>query len=88
MTYVITRKCIGEVRATCIPSCPVDCIQPNDAEDWDDTRKEGAQLFIDPDVCIDCGSCETACPIGAIYDEGSLPEEYEEDLARNRDHFL
>jgi len=23
-------------------------------------------LVIDPDVCIDCGICESECPIGAI----------------------
>ncbi len=32
-------------------------------------------LYIDPDVCIDCGACVPECPVEAIYDEGSVPAE-------------
>jgi ferredoxin len=27
----------------------------------------GKQLFINPDVCIDCGACLPECPVDAIY---------------------
>jgi|TARA_B110000438_G_scaffold96311_1_gene95519 ferredoxin len=32
-------------------------------------------LYIDPDECIDCGACEPACPVSAIYAEDDVPEE-------------
>jgi len=32
-------------------------------------------LYIDPDECIDCGACEPACPVSAIYAEEDVPEE-------------
>lgn len=38
------------------------------------------QLFIDPDQCICCASCEVACPVDATYDEDDVPEELAEDV--------
>jgi len=69
MAFVITTKCRDEKAAECVAVCPVDCI------------KEGEdQYYIDPDVCIDCGACESVCPVEAIY--------YEEDLPESESHFL
>ena len=31
------------------------------------------KFYIDPDACIDCGSCETACPNSAIFRAEKLP---------------
>ncbi len=42
-------------------------------------------LYIDPDVCIDCGACVPECPVEAIYDEGSVPEEEAHWLTLNRE---
>jgi ferredoxin len=41
------------------------------------------QLYINPDECIDCGACEPECPVQAIYDEASLPQDKQEWLAVN-----
>jgi ferredoxin len=30
-------------------------------------------LVINPDTCIDCGACETECPVNAIYQDGDVP---------------
>jgi ferredoxin len=64
MTYIIAEPCIGEKDASCVSVCPVDCIY----EDAD-------QYFIHPDECIDCGACEPACPVSAIYAEDDVPDE-------------
>ncbi len=35
-----------------------------------------AMLFIHPEECIDCGACESVCPVTAIFPEGSVPEQW------------
>ena len=68
MTYTITQPCIGVKDASCVEVCPVDCIHTTD---------EDAIYFIDPDECIDCGACEPACPVTAIFSEDDVPAEWE-----------
>lgn len=69
MAYVIAEPCIDQMDQSCVAVCPVDCISADPSVD----RK----FYIDPDGCIDCGSCETACPNQAIYRQDMLPAEYE-----------
>src|SRR5688572_32020310 len=33
-------------------------------------------LYIHPDECVDCGACEPACPVEAIFYEDDTPEEW------------
>jgi Fe-S-cluster-containing hydrogenase component 2 len=35
---------------------------PSDAITEDET-----QSHIDPEICVECGTCEVNCPVGAIY---------------------
>ena len=65
MTYVITDPCIGTKDRSCVDVCPVDCIH----DEGDDDKI----LYIDPDECIDCGACEPACPVTAIFAEDDVP---------------
>jgi NAD-dependent dihydropyrimidine dehydrogenase PreA subunit len=66
MAHVITGKCLGEARPACLEECPVDCIHPR--------RHQGKPLMvIDPEACVDCGTCLPACPVGAIV--GSTEDE-------------
>ena len=67
MTYTITQPCIDVKDQSCVEVCPVDCIH-SDPED--------RILYIDPDECIDCGACEPACPVTAIFMEDDVPEEW------------
>lgn len=61
MAYAITQSCC--VDTSCVTVCPVDCIHPTPGEpDFGLTDI----LYIDPDVCIDCGACADACPTKAI----------------------
>ena len=68
MAYVIAQPCIDHADQSCVSVCPVDCISSDPGVD----RK----FYIDPDACIDCGSCETACPNSAIFPADRLPAEW------------
>ena len=57
MTFVIASACIDVLDQSCIEVCPVDCIYAED---------EDRMCYIEPNDCIDCGLCESACPVGAI----------------------
>jgi ferredoxin len=45
------------------------------------------QLYINPDEGIDCGACEPACPVTAIFEESSVPEEWQQYIKINVDFF-
>ena len=38
-------------------------------------RGPNGELVIDPNVCIDCGVCQTVVPEGAILSDDEAPEE-------------
>jgi len=82
MTRVITSKCIGTKDRSCVSVCPVDCIHPVESEDSGEK-----QLYIDPDVCIDCGACEAVCPVQAIYPEEDVPEDQKIFIEINKDYY-
>jgi NAD-dependent dihydropyrimidine dehydrogenase PreA subunit len=67
VTYTITQPCIDVKDQSCVEVCPVDCIHAD---------PEDRILYIDPNECIDCGACEPACPVTAIFMEGDVPEEW------------
>jgi NAD-dependent dihydropyrimidine dehydrogenase PreA subunit len=68
MAFVIAEPCLDVLDQTCVRACPVACIHSDAGQD----RK----LYIDPDVCIDCGACVPVCPVKAIYAEFDLPERW------------
>lgn len=71
MAYVIAEPCAGCKDQSCVAVCPVDCIREGRLE------QEGVvydQLFIQPDVCICCGLCESECPVDAIFMDDELPD--------------
>jgi len=78
MAYVITEPCIGTKDKSCVDVCPVDCIHGGDDE---------KQLFIDPEVCIDCGACVSACPVEAIYADSDVPDKWKNFIAVNAEFF-
>lgn len=76
MPFVITSPCENEKNSSCVDVCPVDCIE------------EGEDMFyIDPDICIDCGACETVCPVKAIYPDDEVPEQEAKYIEINRNFF-
>jgi ferredoxin len=67
MTYIITEPCIDVRDQSCVEVCPVDCIHFDEGAD--------RMLYINPDECIDCGACEPACPVTAIFAEDDVPDD-------------
>lgn len=79
MAYVITQPCVDVMDKSCVDVCPVDCIHFEEGTD----RK----LYIDPDECIDCGACESACPVNAIFPDDEVPEGEKKYTQINADYF-
>jgi len=69
MAYVIAEPCVDEKDNSCVEVCPVDCIHFDEGKD--------RMLYINPDECIDCGACEPACPVSAIFAEDDVPGDQE-----------
>ncbi|WP_084787261.1 ferredoxin [Nocardia sp. Root136] len=64
--------CVDILDRACIEECPVDCIFIGDR-----------MAYIQPDECTDCGACEPACPVEAIYYEDDLPSGQEQFITEN-----
>ena len=62
MTCVIAEPCVDVLNRSCLEECPVDCIHEGEGK-----------MSIHPDECLDCGACEPACPVEAIYFEEDVP---------------
>lgn len=77
MSYVVTQACIGNKHTSCVDVCPVDAF-----------REGPEMLFIDPDACINCNACITACPEQAIYPESSVPVDQQDFIALNAKNSL
>jgi NAD-dependent dihydropyrimidine dehydrogenase PreA subunit len=65
VTFVITQPCIDTMDQSCVEVCPVDCIHFEEGAD--------RMLYINPLECIDCGACQPACPVSAIFPEADVP---------------
>lgn len=84
MPFIITEPCIGTKDTACVDVCPVDCIHPTkDSEKFEPEK----QLYIDPEECIDCGACEPACPVEAIFEEDAVPEKWKSYVEINAKYF-
>lgn len=55
--------------------------------DGQEVFAEHPQLYIDPDVCIDCGACVPACPVEAIFYVDDVPDEFHADIEANRNFY-
>jgi len=98
MTYIVTKPCMGTKDRSCVEVCPVDCFYDirkkkfNEkygvALDGDDGDEAVGMLLIHPDECINCGACETECPVEAIYEDSSTPDDMKEFIAINEEETL
>ena len=73
---VITGLCVGAKHKACVPVCPVDCFYEGER-----------QLYIHPDLCIDCGACQAVCPAKAIFVDEDVPAEWKSSIPEAVDFF-
>jgi ferredoxin len=82
VVHVIAAPCVADY--SCLEVCPVHCISPGpEHADYD----EAEQLYINPNVCINCGACKDVCPVLAIFEEGELPHQWAGYADVNREYF-
>jgi ferredoxin len=82
MAYVIVDTCTKDL--LCVEACPVDCIHPKqDEADFE----AAAQLFIDPEACIDCGACVPVCPTNSIFILEELPADKADFAGQNAAYY-
>lgn len=74
MTVVVTDNCESCRFTECVKVCPVACFHSDDK-----------MVYIDNNVCIDCGACIPVCPVQAIYAEDDLPPEKKRWIDINRE---
>jgi ferredoxin len=84
MAYVITEPCADVKDKSCMTVCPCDCIQEGKVEHEGNVYD---QLFINPAECIDCGLCETVCPVNAIFLDIDVPAKWRDYIAINAERF-
>lgn len=99
MTYVVTKPCIGTKDRSCCEVCPVDCFYDIVKDSYNAQfgalpkkrkKKDGTEvddygmLVIHPDECINCGACETECPVEAIYEDTGVPDDMKDFVEINQ----
>jgi ferredoxin--NADP+ reductase len=67
VAFVIVGSCVSDLE--CLDVCPVDCIHPQPGAPDFETAE---MLYIEPDVCVDCGACADACPVDAAVADYDL----------------
>lgn len=72
MAYVVCEPCRDCKYTDCVVVCPVDCFYQDEA-----------QLYIDPNDCLDCEACVPECPVDAIRHDRSMPPAWEHFVALN-----
>ncbi len=84
MSHWIAEPCIGTKDTSCVEVCPVDCIHPlKDEPDFGSVE----QLYIDEDICIDCGLCVDECPVQAIFPDDELPKKWAGYVQINQNYY-
>jgi NAD-dependent dihydropyrimidine dehydrogenase PreA subunit len=82
MAYVVTDACTKDF--VCVAECATAAIAPQAA---DTNAGTVAQVYINPDECIDCGNCATVCAQNAIFPLDELPADKANFAETNRAYF-
>lgn len=77
MPFVVTESCINSKHTFCVEACAVDAFH------------EGPNfLVINPDVCIDCARCKSACLLGAIVSTRKISKDQRRFIQLNAEMAL
>jgi ferredoxin len=76
---VVTEPCHDCKYTDCVAVCPTECFYQDEH-----------MLYIDPDECICCLACITECPVEAIFEDDSVPSQWQRyiELNAERAHAL
>lgn len=95
MAHVVRSQCLGTIDRSCVEVCPVDCFYYIADEELNNkyskeknAKGEAGMMMINPDECINCNACESECPVGAILEDVSVPEEDKDWIQINSDRTL
>lgn len=94
MAYIVTAPCVDCSDRSCVEICPAACfyvlpvVVPLHGSGilracTNGVAGEAGILLIHPDECTSCGACETECPVEAIYEDCSIPEELQDWISIN-----
>jgi ferredoxin len=72
MPHVVTEPCFKCKNTCCVVVCPVESF-----------REDAQMVYIDPDVCIDCGACVPECPVQAIFPAEEVPDKWKSYIKTN-----
>jgi len=82
MAYVVTDACTKDF--ACVAECATAAIAPT----ADDAKAATvSQVYINPDECIDCGSCVSICAFDAIFPIDELPADKAHFAEKNQAYF-
>lgn len=82
MAYVITDACTKDF--VCVTECATSAIAPGPE---DPAAGTATQVYINPNECIDCGSCADLCAHAAIFPADQLPAGKEQFAELNQAYF-
>ena len=82
MPYVVTDACVKDFN--CVDECAVSAIASSAG---DSEAGNASQVFINPELCIDCGACAGICPSSAIFSEDAVPADKQDFIEQNRAYF-
>ena len=82
MPFVVTDKCKKDFR--CVDECGIGAIAPRPS---DPGAEAVSQVFIDPEYCLECGSCVAVCEHDAIHRDVDLAPKDAHFAEKNAEYF-
>ena len=82
MAHIVIDSCVKDL--LCLDACPSEAIHPTKDEAGFDAA---TQVFINPELCMDCGACVATCPSNAIFPADDVPADKADFVQKNTAYF-